>query len=151
MGWYAKHAIGLEECIFFIIISHYRSMAQPIPAASAVSAAGEVKNKAENKLSSEHGRHNFTLGAPQAKMLSCTRKNFVKVMKFFSKVSHMFSCNCHRGEEITAVLAYDVWSDDTGGYPERKSGGVGQDAVSIRVTSQYRRGFHFKFIVYCTC
>ena len=52
----------------------------------------------------------------------------------------MFSYNCQR-EEITAVLAYDVWSDDTEGYPERKSGGVGQDAVSIRVTSQYRRGF----------
>ena len=71
-------------------------------------------------------------------------------MKFFSKVSHMFSYNCQR-EEITAVLAYDVWSDDTEGYPERKSGGVGQDAVSIRVTSQYGRGFHFKFIVYGRC
>ena len=129
-------------------------MAQPIPAAFAVSAPGEVKDKAGKKcykLSSEHGHHNFTLGAPQAKMLFCTRKNFVKVMKFFSKVSYTFSYNCQRGEEIAAVLAYDVWSDDTGGYPERKSGGVGQDEVSIRVTSQFNRGFHFKFIVYGRC
>ena len=129
-------------------------MAQPVTAASAVSVAGEVKDRAGkilgkwHELSSECGRHNFTLGAPSSQDVILYEEKLRKGHEFFSKVSHTFSYNCRRGEEITAVLAYDVWRDDTGGYPERKSGGVGQDAVSIRVTSQYGRGFHFKFIVY---
>ena len=132
-------------------------MAQPIPAASAVSAAGEVKDKAGkilgkwHELSSEHGRHNFILGAPSSQDVILHEEKLRKGDEFFSKVSHTFSYNCQRGEEITAVLAYDVWSDDTGGYPDRKSGGVGQDEVSIHVTSQFNRGFHFKFIVYGRC
>ena len=75
-------------------------------------------------------------------------KEQVRKGQYFGKVSHTFSYNCRSGEEITAVLAYDLWSDDTGGNPKCESGGVGQNQVTIRVTSQFGRGFHFKFIVY---
>ena len=100
------------------------------------------------ELSGEHGRHTLTLGTPSSEDVVLHEENLRKGHEFPKKVSHTFSYNRRRGEEITAVLAYDVWSDDTGGRPERKSGGVGQDSVSICVTSQYGRGFHFKFIVY---
>ena len=101
-----------------------------------------------HELSSERGRRTLTLGTPSSENVVLHEENLRKGHEFPKKVSHTFSYNRRRGEEITAVLAYDVWSDDTGGRPERKSGGVGQDSVSICVTSQYGRGFHFKFIVY---
>ena len=104
-----------------------------------------------HELSGEHGRRTLTLGTPSSEDVVLHEENLRKGHEFPKKVSHTFSYNRRRGEEITAVLAYDVWSDDTGGYPERKSGGVGQDSVSICVTSQYGRGFHFKFIVYGKC
>ena len=86
-------------------------------------------------------------GTPSSQDVVLHEENLRKGHEF-SKISHTFSYNCWSGEEITAVLVYDVWDDDTGGYPERNSGGVGQDSVSICVKSKYGRGFHFKFIVY---
>ena len=68
--------------------------------------------------------------------------------KFLERVSGTFFYQCRKGEEITAVLAEDRWDDDTGGSAERVSGGVGQQHVEIKVTSQWSRGFHFKFYVY---
>ena len=52
------------------------------------------------------------------------------------------------GEEITAVLVEDLLDDDTGGYPQLVSGGVGEQHVSIKITSQQGCGFHFEFSVY---
>ena len=98
-----------------------------------------------HKLSGEHGSHTLTLSTPSSQDVE---ENLRKSHEFPKKVSHTFSYNCQSGEEITAVLAYDVWDDDTGGWAERNSGGVGQDSVSICVKSKYGRGFHFKFIVY---
>ena len=101
-----------------------------------------------NEIPSEHGRHNLTLGEPNAKDVVLYTDDLRKYYEYFRRVSHTFSYTCKSGEEITAVLAYDRWDDDTGGYAQKKSGGVGQREVSIEVTSQYMRGFHFKFVVY---
>ena len=126
-------------------------MAQVIAALASIDdileAPGKMK-KVWNQISAGRGRHSLTLGEPSDKDKVLYQEELRKGYEYFGKVSHTFSYTCKSGEEITAVLAYDVWSDDTGGNPEKKSGGVGQKEVSIEVTSQYMRGFHFKFIVY---
>ena len=71
-----------------------------------------------------------------------------KGSKFLSEVKHTFSYYCKEGERITAVVAHDKWSDDTGGHPEVLSGGIGRNHVTIEVTSERNRGFHFLFKVY---
>ena len=63
-------------------------------------------------------------------------------------VSHTFNYKCDLGDVITEVEAYDHWSDDTGGNAEVVSGGVGQREVTVKVTSQWCRGFDFTFCVY---
>ena len=108
---------------------------------------GKVKDK-WTQISAGRGRHSLTLGEPNDRDQVLYQEDVRKGYEYFGKVTHTFSYTCKSGEEITAVLAYDKWSDDTGGNPEKKSGGVGQREVSIEVTSQYMRGFHFKFIVY---
>ena len=142
--------------MFFIVVSHYRKKAQPVAAKPAVSAAGYVMDKSEQILGKWHelcgsGRRSLTLGTPSSQDVVLYEEQIRKEYALFSNVSHTFSYKRQRGEEITAVLAYDCWDDSTGGDPEKKSGGVGQDEVSIRVTSQFNRGFHFKFIVYGRC
>lgn len=94
------------------------------------------------------GHNSLTLGRPTSEDVVVYEERIRKDYSFLSTVSHKFSYNCKEGEEITAVLAYDAWSDNTGGYPEKKSGGVGQTEVSVCVTSQFNRGFHFYFAVY---
>ena len=129
-------------------------VAQPIAGPPAINAAGEAMDKGGiivgtwHELSGEHRRHTLTLGTPSSQDVVLHEENLRKGHEFSKKISHTFSYNCRSGEEITAVLVYDVWDDDTGGCPERNSGGVGQDSVSICVKSKYGRGFHFKFIVY---
>ena len=73
---------------------------------------------------------------------------FRKGASLLSSASHKFSYTRKGNEEITGVVAYDKWSDDTGGDPEVVQSGVGKNDVVIEVTSQFSRGFHFKFIVY---
>lgn len=100
------------------------------------------------ELQSGHGRHNLILGQPRSGDLILDQQQLRKGYEFFGRVSDTYSYQCRHGEEITAVLAHDFWDDDTGGNPEKLSGGVGQNEVTIRVTSQLMRGFHFKIIVY---
>ena len=70
------------------------------------------------------------------------------------KASHIFTYSCAKGERITAAIAYDLWSDGTGGYPELLSRStrvtvvMGKDAIAVEVKSQLLRGFHFQFVVY---
>ena len=134
------------------ILSHYRKKAQPVAANAAgyvMDESGQILGKWQELCGS--GRRSLTLGTPSSQDVVLYEEQIRKGYKFLRKVSHTFSYNCRRGEEITAVLAYDMWDDGTGGDPERGYGGVGQDAVSICVTSQFNRGFHFKFIVYGKC
>ena len=122
-----------------------------IAALASIDDILEVPGKVKDKwiqISAGRGRHSLTLGEPNDKDIVLYQEDVRKGYEYFGKVTHTFSYRCKSGEEITAVLAYDKWSDDTGGNPEKKSGGVGQKEVSIEVTSQYMRGFHFKFIVY---
>ena len=137
-----------------LIFSHSHCRKVPKPGPPALSAGGQVMDKDGNilgewrKLPRESGRHTLTLGTPSSEDIILDDDKVRKGHEFFGKVSHTFSYECRSGEEITAVLAYDKWSDNTGGWPERRSGGVGSEGVKIRVNSQYGRGFHFKFMVY---
>ncbi len=133
---------------------HYREMSGIAAAVAALGSAGNAMDHAKTiidkwqSISSGHGRHNLILGTPKSSDVVLYQEQVRKGHEYFGKASHTFSYNCGSGEEITAVLAYDLWSDDTGGNPTRESGGVGRNEVTIRVTSQFGRGFHFKFIVY---
>jgi hypothetical protein len=94
------------------------------------------------------GHNSLTLGKPASGDTVLYEELIRKDNSFLNTVKHTFSYDCKEGQEITAVLAYDKWSDNTGGYPEKESGGVGHRGVSICVTSQFNRGFHFHFVVY---
>jgi hypothetical protein len=49
---------------------------------------------------------------------------------------------------IGCVQAIDQWTDDTGGYAEIIDGGIGYNYVTVKVTSQFSRGFWFEIEVY---
>ena len=96
----------------------------------------------------EMGRHNLECSRPGRDDIILNSKKIRKGGSFMATVSETYSYRCEQGYIITAVLAEDQWDDDTGGNPELVSGGVDQRHVEIKVTSQWSRGFHFKFIVY---
>ena len=101
-------------------------------------------------LLSGNGRHTLSLEKPGDNDVVLCNETIRKGSKFLSEVTHTFSYSCKKGERITAVTAYDKWSDDTGGHPKLVRGGVGKKEVVIEVTSERNRGFHFQFIVYGT-
>ena len=74
-------------------------------------------------------------------------KDIRKGSKLFNYQTETFSYTAGNNE-ITSVVAYDVWSDDTGGNAEIVSGGVGCSRVTVKVTSELNRGFHFEFYVF---
>ena len=94
------------------------------------------------------GRHNLELGIPGSNDVILHTEQKRKSNVLFGTVSHTFSYHCKSGEQITAVVARDMWDDDTGGDPELVNGGVGQPHVSIQVTSRWSRGFDFRFTVF---
>ena len=100
-----------------------------------------------SQLTTGTDRHNLTIGKPSDKDVVLYSDDERK-QNGVGWVYHTFSYTCKPGEEITAVLAYDLWDDGTGGDPNLESGGVGQKEVSIKVTSQFMRGSHHKVIVY---
>ena len=101
-----------------------------------------------NDLLKGSGRHTLSLGEPGDNDVVLYSEGCRKGSKFLSEVQHTFSYHCKEGERITAVVAHDKWSDDTGGHPEVLSGGIGRNHVTIEVTSERNRGFHFLFKVY---
>ena len=103
-----------------------------------------------NELFRGNGRHTLKLGMRGDNDEVLYSERCRKKAEFLGVVKHTFSYDCGKGERITAVIAYDEWSDDTGGDPEVLSGGVGRDHVTIKVTSERNRGFHFLFEVYGT-
>ena len=118
-----------------------------ITAVSLFDKADKIVGKWQ-EITAGRGRHTLRSGTPRSGDVVLFEEQLRKGSKLFSTVSHTFSYDCRHGEEITAVVAYDLWSDDTGGDPDIVSGGVGSSRVSVRVTSQTNRGFHFKVIVY---
>ena len=95
-----------------------------------------------------HGHNSLTIGKPSNKDVVLCQERVRKDNIFLGRASYTFEYKCSEGERITAVLAYDEWTDNTGGNARKISGGVGQQELSIVVTAQFNRGFHFKFIVY---
>ena len=73
-------------------------------------------------------------------------EDFRKGSKFLSKVKHKYKYTCKSGERITAIVAQDRWSDDTGGNPKLVSGGPGYSHVEVEVTSQMGHEFHFRLV-----
>ena len=94
------------------------------------------------------GSHNLEIGIPGSNDVILYTEQLRKSNVPFGTVSHTFSYHCKDGEQITAVVARDMWTHDTGGDPELVNGGVGQRHVSIKVTSRWCRGFDFRFTVY---
>ena len=97
------------------------------------------------------GQHTLKLGEPGPDDIILYQEKYRKGDKVLSKVRHTFTYTAKDNEEITAVSAEDQWLDDTGGNPLLISGGVGQREVTIQITSQRNRGFHFHFYVYGVC
>lgn len=95
-----------------------------------------------------NGRHTLLLNKPSQGDVILYEEKLRKGASSLSTVTYEFSYTRKGNEEITSVVAYDEWSDDTGGDPEVVRGGVGQNGVVIKITSKFCRGFHFKFIVY---
>lgn len=50
--------------------------------------------------------------------------------------------------KIRYISVIDLRNDGTGGYPSITSGGIGHDKVTVRLVSQFNRGFDFKMTVY---
>ena len=94
------------------------------------------------------GRHNLELRSPGSNDKMLDSRKIRKGDRFMDTVSETYHYDCEEGYIITAVLAEDQWSDDTGGNAELVSGGPGKKHVTIKVTSRWNRGFHFRFIVY---
>ena len=97
----------------------------------------------------EHVRHTRAYGRPCDSDVILYEEVAHKVWEI-GKASHIFTYSCEKGEKITAAIAYDLWSDGTGGYPELLSGGIGEKTISFEVKSQLLRGFHHQFVVYGT-
>ena len=119
-----------------------------IAADQVTSLAGSIIDGWNKIASKGTGSHTLSVGKPGKSDVVLYEEDYRKGSEFLSSVQHTFSYNCQGGERITAVVARDMWTDDTGGTPELVSGGVGQNAVSVQVTSRFSRGFHFKFVVY---
>lgn len=117
--------------------------------AVAISQAAQVALEIWNKVSTGgRGQHTLRLSEPGSGDVLLYKEEFRKGDKFMSTVEHTFSYRASGNEKITAVVAEDQWTDDTGGNPEVVSGGVGCSQVSIKVKSQYNRGFNFHFYVF---
>lgn len=115
--------------------------------AQYVAGALFVKEAWDKLSSSGRGQHTLTLGKPGQGDMILDQQRIRKGGSVFSgQITHTFSYS--GSKEITAVVAQDEWTDDTGGNAEVVSGGVGYTYVSVKVTSQFGRGFHFQFIVY---
>ncbi|XP_069694667.1 probable salivary secreted peptide [Periplaneta americana] len=69
-----------------------------------------------------------------------------KTSRFLKKVSDTVKYS--GGATVTCVEAIDGWDDGTGGYAEITDGGLGQKKVTVKITSQNSRGFHFFVKVY---
>ena len=107
---------------------------------------GKKLGKWENLVG--QGHNSLTLGRPSNKDIVLYQERIRMDYQLIGVATHTFEYTCKEGERITAVLAYDEWGDNTGGTPKKKSGGVGHQEVTIEITAQLLRGFHFKFVVY---
>lgn len=118
----------------------------------ALNHGGELIDGAGKVLKSLNeggqGRHTLLINKPSEGDVILYESEFRKGAAMLATVTHEFSYTCKNNEEITSVVAYDNWSDDTGGNPEVIKGGVGERNVTIKITSKFARGFNFKFIVY---
>lgn len=94
------------------------------------------------------GHNSLTLGTPSSNDAVLYQERVRKKNIFLGRATHTFSYACKPGEEITAILAYDEWTDNTGGEAQKTDGGVGQRHVTVRITAQFNRGFHFTFVVF---
>ena len=63
------------------------------------------------------GRHTLMLNKPSQGDVILYEEKFRKGSNLLSSVTHKFSNTRKGNEEITSVVAYDEWSDDTGGNP----------------------------------
>ena len=117
--------------------------------AVVITQAAQVALEIWNKVSvGGHGRHTLRLNEPGTGDEILYKEECRKGDKFMSVVEHTFRYQAKSNEEITAVVAEDQWSDDTGGNAEVVSGGVGCREVKIRVRSRKNRGFNFHFYVF---
>ena len=97
---------------------------------------------------SGRGRHTLRVNEPGPGDVLLRVEKLRKGDKFMSTVDHTFRYSAKNNEQITAVVAEDQWSDDTGGDAEVTHGGVGCSSVEVKVISRFSRGFHFHFYVF---
>lgn len=111
-----------------------------------VNQAGELWGTVNDLLHSGTGRHNLIVGKAQAGDILLHQEQKRPGYKMLGRVTHVFE---YSGDKvITAVVARDNWTDDTGGDPEILTGGPGHKHVKVKVTSQYMRGFDHTVYVY---
>ena len=90
------------------------------------------------------GQHNLEKGEREAGDTLLYRKRVG--FQTFRYVPEIYE---HCGDyTITAVVAEDNWSNDTGGDPEIVDGGPGFKHVTVKVTSKISRGFDHTVYVY---
>jgi hypothetical protein len=51
-------------------------------------------------------------------------------------------------KEISSVIVYDEWDDDTGGEARIIMGGIGADYVEIQLSSRFMRGYSFTITIF---
>lgn len=110
-----------------------------------VNNAGEAWTSFSDLLKGT-GSHDLVIGKVEPGDILLHQEQKRPGCSLFSRVTHEFK---YRGDKlITAVVAKDNWSDDTGGDPQVISGGLGQTHVTVKVTSEPLRGFNHTIYVY---
>jgi hypothetical protein len=87
-------------------------------------------------------RHNLIVCKPLIGDRLLAEKSCARSFKFLSYVSGTIHVKV-TGNTINCIKAIDKWSDGTGGYAEITDGGIGKDYVTVKIRSQFCRGFWF--------
>lgn len=100
----------------------------------------------KNVLGSSKRQHNLEAGKREPGDTLLYKEEKRRDFKWLDYVSEVYE---HCGDDtITAVVAEDNWSDDTGGDPKIIRGGPGHKYVAVKVTSKISRGFNHTVYVY---
>jgi hypothetical protein len=92
-------------------------------------------------------RNHLVLGFPAVQDVILYYEEF-RSPGTFGVLQYKFCYATKKDETITSAFVLDVMCRETGGVPNRVSGGIGKDHVAVMVSSRWFHGLHNRFIVF---